>query len=129
MVSLKNAPQPDPAVVERRQHPRFKAPEKTLAITSTIIGQILDISAGGCEVKFIDNNEQLAPRIAMDILMHDHGFYMEQVPVVMAWQDLPQSSALSTIIVRKIGVRFAELSPAQQEKIDFFIKNFTVGTA
>ncbi len=129
MVSLPNAPHPTPAPVERRKHQRFKAPEKTLAITPTIIGQILDISAGGCEVKFIDNNGQMDRELAMDILMHDHGFYMEQVPVVMAWQELPQCSALSTIIVRKIGVRFAKLSPAQHEKIDFFIKNFTIGTA
>ena len=118
-----------PPAEERRQHQRFKVPEKTLAITPNIIGQIIDISAGGCELKYIDNNGQLEQEGAMDILMNDKGFYMEQVPIVMAWQDRPQSSALSTIIVRKIGVRFAELSPEQKERIDYFIKNFTLGVA
>lgn len=114
---------------ERRQFQRFKAPEKTLAITPNIIGQIVDISAGGCELKYIDNNGQLEHEGAMDILMNDQGFYMEQVPIAMAWQDRPESSALSTIIIRKVGVRFAELSPAQRERIDYFIKNFTLGVA
>ena len=129
MVSLNNAAHTNTSPAERRQHQRFKAPEKTLAITPNIIGQIVDISAGGCELKYIDNNGSLENEGSMDILMHDNGFYMEQVPIVMAWQDRPQSSALSTIIIRKIGIRFAELSPAQKERIDYFIKNFTLGVA
>lgn len=112
---------------ERRQHQRFKAPEKTLAITPNIIGQIVDISAGGCELKYIDNNGLLAPEGVMDILMNDKGFYMESVPIAMAWQDHPESSALSTIVIRKIGLRFADLSPIQKEKIDYFIKNYAIG--
>lgn len=129
MVPKESVSQPSPSPAERRRHQRFKAPEKTLAITPNIIGQIVDISAGGCELRYIDNNGQLEQEGAMDILMHDKGFYMEQVPIIMAWQERPQSSALSTIIIRKIGVRFAELSPAQQERIDYFIKNFTLGVA
>lgn len=114
---------------ERRQYQRFKAPEKTLAITPNIIGQIVDISVGGCELKYIDNNGKLAPNGAMDILMNDKGFYMEQVPIATAWQDQPESSALSTIVIRKIGIRFADLSPSQKERIDYFIKNYAIGVA
>ena len=114
---------------ERRQHQRFKAPEKTLAITPNIIGQIVDISVGGCELKYIDNNGKLASEGAMDILMNDKGFYMEQVPIATAWQDRPESSALSTIVIRKIGIRFADLSPSQRERIDYFIQNYATGVA
>jgi len=114
---------------ERRKYQRFKVPEKTLAITPNIIGQIVDISVGGCELKYIDNNGKLAPKGAMDILMNDKGFYMEQVPIAMAWQDRPESSALSTIVIRKIGLRFADLSPLQKERIDYFIENYATGAA
>jgi len=118
-----------PNLTERRRYQRFKAPEKTLAITPNIIGQIIDISAGGCELKYIDNNGQLPREGVMDILANDAGFYLEEVPVAMAWQDRPENSALSTIIIRKVGLSFANLSPAQKEQIDFFIKNHTLGIA
>lgn len=129
MTSTEQAPRQDTAPAERRQHQRFKAPEKTLAITPNIIGQIVDISAGGCELKYIDNNGKLAQEGAMDILMNDKGFYMEQLPIVMAWQDRPESSALSTIVIRKVGLRFANLNPIQKERIDYFIKNYATGVA
>ena len=129
MVALEQSTGQHLSPAERRQHQRFKAPEKTLAITPNIIGQIVDISAGGCELKYIDNNGTLAHEGAMDILMNDRGFYMEEIPISMAWQDTPESSALSTIIIRKVGIRFADFSPAQKEKIDYFIKNYTLGVA
>lgn len=129
MTSTDLAPSQNTAPAERRQHQRFKAPEKTLAITPSIIGQIVDISAGGCELKYIDNNGKLAQEGAMDILMNDKGFYMEQLPIAMAWQDRPASSALSTIVIRKVGLRFANLTPNQRERIDYFIKNYAIGVA
>ena len=129
MISTEQTTSQSSSPAERRQHQRFKAPEKTLAITPNIIGQIVDISAGGCELKYIDNNGKLAPEGAMDILMNDKGFYMEHVPIAMAWQDRPESSALSTIVIRKIGIRFADLSTMQKERIDYFIKNYAIGVA
>ena len=118
-----------PLAAERRQHQRFKAPEKTLAITPNIIGQIVDISAGGCELKYIDNNAKLPPNSAMDIMMNDKGFFMEQVPIAMAWHDSPPNPGLNTILIRKIGIRFADLSPIHKERIDYFIKNYAIGVA
>lgn len=118
-----------PTTTERRRHQRFKAPEKTLAITPNIIGQIIDISAGGCELKYIDNNGQLPSEGVMDILANDAGFYLEEVPIAMAWQDRPENSALSTILIRKVGLKFATLTPIQKERIDFFIKNHSLGIA
>lgn len=128
-MAIEQSTGPRPSPTERRQHQRFKAPEKTLAITPNIIGQIVDISAGGCELKYIDNNGTLAHEGAMDILMNDRGFYMEEIPIRMAWQDTPESSALSTIIIRKVGIRFTDLNQDQREKIDFFIKNYALGVA
>lgn len=129
MISIGQPIKPSQSPTERRQHQRFKAPEKTLAITPNIIGQIVDISAGGCELKYIDNNGKLANEDAMDILMNDKGFYMEQIPISMAWQDLPERSVLSTISIRKVGIRFADLNPEQKERIDYFIKNYALGVA
>ncbi|MDA8418600.1 MAG: PilZ domain-containing protein [Desulfobacteraceae bacterium] len=114
---------------ERRRHQRFKVPERTLAITPNIIGQIIDISVGGCELKYIENNGPLDSEGTMDILMHSGSFFMEQVPIALAWQDRPQSSALSNIIIRKIGVRFSDLTHDQEEKIGYFIRNHTLGVA
>lgn len=129
MISAEETPSQSTSPAERRQHQRFKVPEKTLAITPNIIGQLVDISVGGCELKYIDNNGNLAQEGAMDILMNDKGFYMEQVPITTAWQDRPESSAISTIVIRKVGLRFAELSQIQKEKIDYFIKNYAIGVA
>lgn len=129
MVSMDKSLAHSPSPAERRKHQRFKAPEKTLAITPDVIGQIVDISAGGCELKYIDTSGKKVDEGSMDILMSDNGFYMEQVPITMAWQDRPESSALSTIIIRKVGIRFAGLTPAQQQRIDYFISNYTLGVA
>ncbi|MDP2105418.1 MAG: PilZ domain-containing protein [Desulfobulbaceae bacterium] len=129
MTHTEPPPSLKPTMTERRRHQRFKAPEKTLAITPNIIGQIIDISAGGCELKYIDNNGHLPTEGVMDILANDAGFYLEEVPIAMAWQDQPENSALSTIMIRKVGLSFASLTPAQKERIDFFIKNHTLGIA
>ncbi|MDD5759892.1 MAG: PilZ domain-containing protein [Desulfobulbaceae bacterium] len=129
MIPTEQTPPYNPSSTERRRHQRFKVPERTLAITPNIIGQIVDISVGGCELKYIDNSGELASEGAMDILMNDKGFYMEHVPIAMAWQDRPVSSALSTIVIRKIGISFTDLNPEQQERIDYFIKNYAIGIA
>lgn len=65
----------------------------------------------------------------MDILANETGFYMEEIPITMAWQERPENSALSTIVIRKVGLSFTNLTPAQKKQIDFFISNHTLGIA
>lgn len=112
---------------ERRHSQRFKAPEKTLAITQDFIGQIVDISASGCKFRYIDNSGTLSQQKAMDIMMSDSDFYLEHIPIAMAWQERPESAALSTITIREVGVYFSPLLPAQQDRIDHFIKKYAIG--
>ncbi len=114
---------------ERRHNQRFKAPEKTLAITPDFIGQIVDISTTGCKLRYIDNSGKLSPQSSMDILMSDHDFYMEQIPIAMAWQERSERTSFSTITLREVGVYFAALVPDQQDRIDLFIKNHALGVA
>lgn len=114
---------------ERRHTQRFKAPDKTLAITQDFIGQIVDISSGGCKLRYIDNSGALSQQKTMDIMMSDSDFYLERVPIAMAWHERPENTAWSTIIIREVGVYFTALPPAQQHRIDHFIKNYALGAA
>ena len=52
----------------------------------------------------------------MDILLNEKEFYMERVPIAVAWEESQENGALSAISVKKVGICFAELSPVQKEK-------------
>lgn len=114
---------------ERRQSPRFTVPGKTIAITPRNLGQVLDISLDGCAIKYIGEDIQLNPDDYIDILMKEaknQGFYMEKIPINMVWEDSPDFSAFSTIVVKRVGMEFKELSASQKQQLAVFIDNYGI---
>nr|MBF0221688.1 PilZ domain-containing protein [Desulfobulbaceae bacterium] len=117
---------------ERRQFPRYTVPGKTIAITPHNLGQVLDISLDGCAIKYIGEDTLLNSNDYIDILMKEaknKGFYLEKIPINMVWENSPDFSAFSTIVVKKVGMKFKELSAIQQQELQIFIENYGIAEA
>lgn len=109
---------------ERRQSVRYNVPGKTIAISPHNLGQVLDISMQGCSVKYIGGELHFKAEECIDILMKqakDNGFYIEQLPIQIAWEDSPDFSAFSSIVVKRVGMKFHELTEPQQQQLNQFI--------
>ena len=116
------------ANIERRQHIRFAVPSKTLAITPRYLGRLLDISLEGCGVKYVGEDIRLEETEHIDILMKRskaNGCYMERLPIKIVWEDSPEFSPFSTIVVKKVGMKFNGLSSLQKQQLHSFIDNYT----
>jgi hypothetical protein len=110
---------------ERRQHARYTVPGRTIAITPRNLGQLIDISLDGCSIKYIGEEIHLDAEDYIDILMKiskGTGCYMQKLPINVVWEETPDFSAFSTIIVKKVGMSFKGLTSEQKQQIKSFIE-------
>ena len=122
--------------MEKRRYPRYRAGERALLVINTTMDRpyhILDISHGGLAFKYLGDKKQ-AGLITSISLVDDQHIYLENIPVT-AVNDIslplhsPDSQTGITAPRRRIGLRFTELSPEQEAKLDEFIREHTLGSA
>jgi len=122
-------------LVELRKHKRFKVKEGALAFFNpnpTILGSIIDVSKSGLAFSYMktDSEIDLTPEIKLDILMSIDGFYLDHLPFdAVADIMLPAQYAFSTIIMKRLSVKFGQLSKEQEKQLDYFIYHYARGSA
>lgn len=120
---------------ELRQKQRFKVKEGALAFFNpnpSILGSIVDISEGGLAFTYMENSSSPPEGTAakLDILMSDDGFYLDQVPFeTVADFEMPTEYSFSTIIMKRLCLKFGKLSAEQKKQLDYFISKYTIGIA
>ena len=118
---------------EQRRHQRFKAKEGAYAVLSSRVskvGQILDISLGGLALTYIANGAPSNVSEMLDILLADNGFYLEKIPFqTITDLEIPNRFPFTTIVMKRHGVRFIELSQFHESKLKEFIEKHTTGEA
>lgn len=119
--------------MERRRHQRFQAEDGamvTLHHYASLVGRIIDISKGGLAFRYMDTDERPRGSFQMDILVEKAGFLLEKVPAkTISDLELPKEFSYSPTTMRRQGVRFGDLTENQKSKLEFFIRNHTVGGA
>ena len=111
---------------ELRKKPRFKVKEGALAFFNpnpSILGSIIDISEGGLAFTYMDNSVSLPEEpVKLDILMSDDGFYLDQLPFeTVADFRIPPEYSFSTVTMKRLCLKFGELSAEQKKQLDYFI--------
>ena len=135
-----------PQTTSRRTYRRFKVKDGTFAVLfqdSSKLAEIIDISMAGFAFRysdsaFIDNDrdgraflyqdrqEQLDRLSSFDIFLVDSGIYLDRIPCKIVSQievDGPESP--NAIPMKRCGIAFENLLPAQISDLEYFIKNCT----
>jgi len=113
--------------VDQRKHQRHIPSAKTFVYTAESFGRILDISAGGFSLQYIDVDSPIKNRENVDILLGN--LSLLKVPVTVVWDNRSSAAGKDSIILSRVGVKFADLSNQQRDLIDFFISQQTSGNA
>jgi len=93
------------------------------------VGQLLDISKGGLSLQFLAADEKPATYTDLGILA-SMDLATERIPFRMvSIEEVNNPIPLSVTKLLRCGLKFENLTPGQQAKIDFFIKNYPCGNA
>ena len=115
---------------ERRQQKRFKVQEgafAALVARESRLGQIKDISIRGLSFRYIDNNEKLENADELKIILGSEGLYLDKVPFKKISDfEIESEYSFSTVKMRQFGLEFGELTSAQRNRLDQFIKHHTI---
>ena len=119
---------------ERREHSRFLPKDTTYAVLgreNSKMGMIKDISIGGLAFDVIiddDFQTEIMPKV--DIFMEKDEFALSNIPCTIMYKRPLQTDSTSPTLIAayksgRYGLRFAELTKDQTDKLIFFIKNHT----
>ena len=89
-------------------------------------GPIINIGKGGLACLYFIDKTTREKQIDRFINIRCDGFTMGNIPFkIIADTKLSDDQHGGHRIIRKRSIQFCELSPAQEEQIDYFIKNYT----
>lgn len=122
MASSQHGPLP----AERRRHQRFRVTSDALAFLGKEPGAILDISLGGMSIRYAVFDQEPLAASSLDIFIANPSFYLPALPVqlVSEVQSLPHS-LFSSLRLKRLGVKFGQLSADQQALLQSFIAGNT----
>ncbi len=120
---------------ERRKFRRFLAQNAAFAVLRphfTMLGKIKDISRGGLAFEYIAHEGQKRGSSEIDILITGDRFYLPKIPSQKIY-DIKIGEENQTLIdrfeTRRCGLQFGELTEEQADELEFFLNNYTTGTA
>ncbi len=117
-----------PGGVERRRHKRYRVKEGALAFLGTVPGSISDISEGGLAVHYVVFENQPGEDLQLDIFFGSADFYLADLPgIKVSEADSSPDTTFSRIRVRRLGVKFGELTREQRSRLEYFIHHNTIG--
>lgn len=141
-------------MIDRRVHKRFIAKKGAFALIGSILnkpiriktmsmgeiafavfkskfnqmGRILDISMGGIALCYIDSNRRPKRTSELAILLAEDRFYIYNMPFeIISDFEIADEFATSALKMRTLSLHFKDLTHRQISRLDFFIKNHTIG--
>ena len=116
-------------IVERRKYKRFRVQDGSLVVYgphSDRVGQIIDVGMGGLAFSDISSEDQSNGSFELDILLTDHGFYLEKVPVkTISNLEIANGPPTVSATTRRHGVQFKDLTQDQTSKLEYFLQTHT----
>lgn len=117
--------------VERRTHKRYPVRDGAFAALKGEInklGQIMDISKGGLSFRYIDIGDRPKDTFEIDIYVESNqGFSLEGIPGrSMSDSEIVNRIPFSTLVMRRHGVRFEQLSQNHLTQLEYFIDRHAI---
>ena len=113
--------------VDQRKHQLYIPSAKTFVYTADSFGRILDISAGGFSLQYIDVESPIQKKEYVDMLLGN--LSLAKVPVTVVWNNHSSALGKDSVIMSKVGVKFADLTNQQRDMIAFFLAQYNTGNA
>jgi hypothetical protein len=93
-------------------------------------GQLLDISKGGLSFYYFADAKKPKNYSELGIFPSNDDFAIERIPCkTVSDTNMIDESPFGTKILRRHSIRFEKLTPEQKSKLDYFLKNYTLGEA
>jgi len=117
---------------DRRESIRYSSNDIVLVkLKSEIeeeVGQLLDISERGLSAYFSENIDRKREYSEMEIFPFFHDFTIRKIPFsTVSETELDNESQLSTKKSRRQCLRFERLTSEQKVKLDYLLRNYTLG--
>lgn len=116
---------------EQRKFTRLLPQDLTFAVLRpdfTMLGKVKDISEGGLAFQYISHERRNRGSSEIDILVPGDSFYLPRVPSKIIY-DIEIVEEYQSVERRRCGLQFGALTKEQAAKLDFFLENYTTGTA
>ncbi|NVL90508.1 MAG: PilZ domain-containing protein [Desulfobacterales bacterium] len=118
-------------IVDQRKHKRFKVQEDVfVAFRSHLakLGNIVDISMGGLGFRYLADEYESDGVVELYIFSASRDFYMDKVPFKMISDfEMVNDVPFSSVIMKRSGIQFGELTDRQISRLEYFIQNHTTG--
>jgi hypothetical protein len=117
---------PEEKLADRRRHERFRIKGKALAYYRTHspkIGEIMDIGSGGLAFSYMGSAELPNSTFDLEIMFPDRTDYLDALPCKAVSDRMAESETGERTGTRRCGVRFGDLTEAQETKIASLIEN------
>ncbi|RJQ66055.1 MAG: PilZ domain-containing protein [Desulfobacteraceae bacterium] len=115
----------------RRKERRTAVDENVYVVIDTqpeMMGQMVEISSTGMAFTFVDldsASERLKGRdsFQMDFFAAGKGYFIRNLPArLVSKTDTPSANAISSLMIKRIGVEFTALSVSQQVQVNSLIR-------
>ena len=93
------------------------------------MGQLMDIGLGGLSLRYFVDADKTRNYEHLGIFSMDADINIARIPFQTVSDTQLRHSPFSTIILRRQGIRFENLTSDQQNKLDYFLSNCTLGEA
>jgi hypothetical protein len=118
--------------INRRELRRFKVKDGSLAVikgeSSIMTASIIDINMKGLALQYMPDAEICsAATHKLDILYNaDNDFFLTDLPLEsISERETICSKLYGMRPVKRYGVKFGKLTPAQVSQLDYFIRHYT----
>jgi len=118
-------------IPERRKHQRFKVREGLFAALepSNAVGEITDISEGGLTVQYALYDRFSEVPSEVTIVSSTDPFHLKELSCRTVSDFCLKEVPFSSILVRRFGLQFKDLTKEHKSQLDYCLKNYTVGYA
>ncbi|MEW6673595.1 MAG: PilZ domain-containing protein [Thermodesulfobacteriota bacterium] len=118
---------------DNRRHNRYRVKDHIYvnlrSASGEEVGQLLDISRGGLSLQFLATDEKSRTYTDLGILA-SMDLAMERIPFrTVSVAEADDHIPLSVTRMLRYSLEFKDLTSAQKDKLDYFIKNYTYGNA
>jgi hypothetical protein len=115
----------------RRREERYKVIEDVFAVTTTnhgILGNILDISNRGLSFHCIASSDAAGETFELDLFFGGRGYLSRQIACKKVSERTEHSQIpFSSVVMRRVGVNFLDLTQKQSAQLGNFIDTLTNG--
>jgi hypothetical protein len=119
--------------VDQRKHKRYRVKEGVFAWfegDAGRLGQIVDISRGGLAFQYVSDTGASNGPHELGIFLADNDFRLDGIPSrIVSDIDVSEPRPFSTVPLRRCGLQFEDLDPAQLSQLEHLLEEHAKGEA